>query len=333
MAPPARAQEAADLARAQTLFNDGNKLLETGNYAEACPKLADSQRLVRGVGVTLYLGECYEKLGKTASAWAQFRLAESIASTKGDKRASVARDRAVRLEAQLPYIQITVAAPSTPGLEVTLDGSLITRSEWGSSEPIDPGQHVVKATAPQKQPWQSTITVSPQKQTVPVNVGRLLDVGEAAHAEVAKAPSPVAPQAQSPAVVPLANPPSPPPGSDTAIPPGRTQRYLALGAMGLGVAGLGLGTVFGLLAESKFKASDNEAGGCTANKCGQAGLDTRATGLTFATVSTVGFVVGGIAAAGGVVLFFTAPKSTTTTAALVPTAGAHDASLLLYGRF
>jgi hypothetical protein len=332
VAPTADAQDAANLARAEALFNDGTKLLEAGSYAEACPKLADSQRLVRGVGVTLYLGECYERLGKTASAWAQFRLAESLASTKGDKRANVAHDRAVRLEAQMPAIQITVATPSTPGLEVTLDGSLVARSEWGTAEPVDPGPHTVKATAPQKQPWQTTVTIPSQKQTIPVNVAHLLDVGEAS--PTTAPPVPPIPPPPSPSVHPAVHEPPPPPVGETSPPPGRVQRILGFGGMGLGVVGVGLGTAFGLAAESKFKQSDSEKGGCIANMCGQPGLNTRATGLTFATLSTVGFVVGGLGLAGGIVLYFTAPKATaTTTMGIVPSVGPHDGALLLRGAF
>src|ERR1700730_13198351 len=104
----ARAQGASEVARAEALFSEGTKLMEASNYADACPKLASSQRLVRGIGVTLYLGECYERSGKTASAWAQFRLAESLANSRGDKRAAVAHDRAESLEAQLPRLKIVV---------------------------------------------------------------------------------------------------------------------------------------------------------------------------------------------------------------------------------
>src|SRR5579859_4583015 len=89
-APLANAEQASgDVARAEALFNEGVKLMESGQLGEACPKFAASQKLVRGIGVTLYLAECYERAGKTASAWAQFRLAESLASARSDKRAQL----------------------------------------------------------------------------------------------------------------------------------------------------------------------------------------------------------------------------------------------------
>src|SRR5687768_1217625 len=44
-APPARAQSSDDKLAAEALFEQGRKLLADGDVAEACPKLAASNRL------------------------------------------------------------------------------------------------------------------------------------------------------------------------------------------------------------------------------------------------------------------------------------------------
>src|SRR5882757_7685464 len=93
----ARAQS-ADKATAEVLFNQGRALLAEGKLAEACPKLAESLRLDTGIGTMLYLAECYERSGKTASAWAEFREAQATASKEGDAREHIAKDRADLLE-------------------------------------------------------------------------------------------------------------------------------------------------------------------------------------------------------------------------------------------
>ena len=56
----ARAQTRDDVARAEALFNAGRALVEGGRYADACAKFAESKRLAPGLGVTLYLADCYE---------------------------------------------------------------------------------------------------------------------------------------------------------------------------------------------------------------------------------------------------------------------------------
>src|SRR5882672_9354066 len=76
-----------ELARADSLFNAAKALLDSGQYVDACAKFAESKRLAPGLGVTLYLADCYERIGRTASAWTEFLSAEGLARQRNDKRA------------------------------------------------------------------------------------------------------------------------------------------------------------------------------------------------------------------------------------------------------
>src|SRR5271168_2029092 len=108
-----------DLARADSLFNAAKALLDSGQYVDACAKFAESKRLAPGLGVTLFLADCYERIGRTASAWTEFLSAEGLARERNDKRADVARQHAEALEPKLDRLTIQIA-PAVPRVGLTL---------------------------------------------------------------------------------------------------------------------------------------------------------------------------------------------------------------------
>jgi len=100
---------AAQKAAAESLFDDALKAMKSGHFAEACPKLEESERIDPAIGTLLYLAECYEKSGRTASAWATFREAASAAQAQGETdRTRVAAARADRLQPSLSKLTLKV---------------------------------------------------------------------------------------------------------------------------------------------------------------------------------------------------------------------------------
>jgi hypothetical protein len=308
-----RTDDAHDVARADALFNAAKALLESGQFVDACAKFAESKRLAPGLGVTLYLADCYEHIGRTASAWTEFRSAEGLARQRSDKRADVARARAQELEAKLDRLTIAVA-PTIPqaGLLVLRDGVAVSPEEWGLAVPVDPGDHVVVVSSPGRPQRTLNAHVGPESPTATVRIDRLEDPASA---------PPSAPASATPAVV------TPAPALATAptpaeADPGSKRRWIGIGVGAAGVVGLALGAAFGLGAKSKLDQSNN--GPCDANDmCSQQGLDLRHQASSAASASTLFFILGGAAVAGGVVLYVTAPKPTTTVAlVLAPSSAA-----------
>src|SRR5260221_8276291 len=145
---PALADESAE-----TLYDRATKLTKEGNYTEACPLFEKSLALAANVNAQYFLADCYEQVGKTASAWKNFLGAESKAKALGKQdKADAAHARA---EAIAPKVsRLTIKVPvSTSGLVVKRDGMLLEDAQWGLAIPVDPGPIHIVAIAPSKRAW------------------------------------------------------------------------------------------------------------------------------------------------------------------------------------
>jgi hypothetical protein len=323
---------ATDKASAEALFDAALQLMKQGSYAEACPKLENSQRIDPGVGTLLYLGECYERLGRTASAWATFREAASQAEASGQaKRAKAARDRIAKLEPDLSYLTIEVAegTRTLPGLHIRRDGADAGSGIIGAAVPVDPGPVKVEVSAPEHESFAVTVRIQPRaRQTVLIPT---LAVAESTHPVDA---APVAAATQSePGATTATQPSQPPPAAPPPAPAkseGSTQRIIGLTVAGLGVVGLGVGTYFGVSAMSSEKKADHE---CSPTQCEeQSGLNDSTDAHHKATASNVAFAVGGGLVAVGAVVFFTAPHKSSPSVGVAPVFAPGFAGVSVGGR-
>lgn len=241
-APAAHAQPADRRAAAHALFEQGRALMNAGRHVEACAKLEESHQVEPAPGTLLNLADCYERIGRTASAWELFLDVAALAQSAGRaQHETLARARAGALEPKLSRLRVTVSAPSK-GLSVHRDGIVLQPSEWGTAFPVDPGQHVIEASAPDKWDFRVMRYVPPGAAVVTVNVPALVDRSRPAP----QAPPP--PKAPPPAATPPARPePDAPPG-------GSWRQPLAYATVGLGLAAFGAGTFF--FADYTFRESD-----------------------------------------------------------------------------
>lgn len=340
-----RIARANDAAAAEQLYDDAKRLIATGHYAEACPKLEQSQKLDAGLGTQFHLADCWQHLGRTASAWALFREVASQARASGQTaRGRVAKDRADALEPFLSKLSIAPGIASTiPGLVIRRDGTDVARESWGSPVPVDPGTHEVSATAPDKQAWQSSVDVEGQGKVVTVDVPLLADVAP-------PPPPPVVGVATTPPPVPLAKaaPVSPPAtaarrdvGVTSAMPTseqpvlqnrGGAQRAFGWVLVGAGLVGLGVGSYFGVrwMQDRETASLHCPSGGC--DSIGIANNDDADKQARYV------FVSGGSGLAAlilGTVLVATAPSprlvpASTATLTVTPIVGRSASGLALH---
>jgi serine/threonine-protein kinase len=312
-----------------------------GRYDEACPKFEESQTLDAGLGTQFHLANCWQRLGKTASAWALFREVASQAGALGQVgRERVARDRAEALEPWLSKLTIspdsTVAASSP---EILRDGAEVGREQWNVSVPLDPGTHVVTVLAPGKQAWAATIDIPATGKTVTLSVPPM--------AELPELPSLVA----SPHPAPPASPRLPPPlpehfevGATSRMPEsvfespvlenrGSGQRAVGWTLVGAGIVGVGVGAYFGT---QWLDDRGSALAHCNGNVCDAVGARLMSDARSQARYGIIAASVGGAALLAGVILVVSAPGPRWVTPQavgieLAPTVGPREGGLQLRG--
>jgi hypothetical protein len=268
---PAQAQRADVRAAAEVLFNEGRRLMDAGDHAAACPKLEQSQQIDASVGTLGWLGRCYEMLGKTASAWASYRAAISLAQQRGDtQRKKIAEERAAALEGTLSYLTIDASAVAqVSGVTVLRNGAEVPSSLWSAPFPVDPGEHVLEARAPNYEPSILRLQVAGNGSRQVATLKGLMPVAKS-EAEPAPAPTPaVMPEPTAPAVTtapepaperierrsasPMITRDEPVPRRSRSTPPLAIAGYISLAA---GAAGLGVGAYFVYQRSSNLAARD-----------------------------------------------------------------------------
>lgn len=314
---PAIAQDAQTQAMGRALFNEGVALFNKGDFEAACPKLEASLKHYPGLGTRGKLAECYEKLGRFASAWQVYREVAQLATRSGDPtREQIASERAKSLEPKLSYVTVIVPpANEAPGMVIKRNGRELERAKIGSAEPVDSGTVTIDVTAPGKKPFTGKVSVA-QGLSVKFDVPALTPEGPPATA--------AAPVARPPASFeePVAVQHDPP----------SWQKPLGIVLVAGGVVGLGAGSFFGLSARSKYDGAF-DGGGCdrATKTCDAAGQSAVDSARSKATVSTILFAAGGGLVVAGAIVFLTAPSAGRRALHVAPTTFAGGAGVMLGG--
>jgi serine/threonine-protein kinase len=262
---------------ADQLDAEATALMQAHRYAEACPKLAESDRQKPGTGVLMRLALCYELSGRTASAWSSYREASTRARRTGDATlADLASRRAAGLEPRLARLVIRLPADvDAAQVDVRLDGEPFAPSSLGVDVPVDPGTHAVHATAGGRRAFDTSFSVEAHGGTTAVAVEL------------------------------------PPLARETGVAAtggeGAPLRTVALVTGSVGLACIAAGSILGLAAMSNWNHARSECKSGNSG-CSQDALDLQSTINAETLASTITFTVGGVALAAAGLLWFIAPS-------------------------
>ena len=292
----ARAGDTVDDARA--IGREGVALYEAGRWNEAFAKLAEADRLYHAPTLVLYMARCKSRLKKLVEAEALYgRVAnEALAADASEQFRSAKADaqrELAEITNRIPKLIIAVTGARAAESAVALDGAQVAASDRAGLK-VEPGAHTIVVTRPGGSPVRRSVVVA-ESTTQRIQVD--LDAAE-----------------------PPAKPVDPGPRREGSLVP-------ACIAFGVGGAALGVGAVTGVLFLNRV--SDLESR-CTDSHCPAGDQPTADSAVPLSTVSTVGFVVAGVAATAGVVLLVVRPGGRSDAAVR---ARASVGSLAVEGRF
>jgi hypothetical protein len=227
-----------------------------------------------------------------------------LAQKQSDNRADFAKQQMALLEPRLSHLTINVAAP-TPGLAIKTDDQPLDEAAVGTALPIDPGDHVISASADGYETWSQKVTFT-EKQSQTVSVPAL-QKSKVAH-----------------------NPPPPPPphgGGQPGAGGSNGRRTASIVVLGIGAAATATGLVFGGLTFSKWSTVKDH---CPNDTCTSPDdVNAANTAKTFGNISTFAVAGGLVLVATGAILWATTPKRHVEVSAVVgPVNG-----LVVAGRF
>jgi hypothetical protein len=296
---PALAQADADRATARALGQDGQRALDAKDFKTAEDDFRRADTLVHAPTLLLGLARALAGEGKFVEAQETYKriVREGVAPGAPDvftRAVDDAKREVLDVEPRIGGMTIRVQATggaAIPNVKVVIDDAPVNAASLGIRRLVDPGPHVVRASADGYKSAELKVTVAP---------------GGSVDAPLTLDPDPTAAAVPAPAVTPA----TPPPATDQKPVPDQTPQsgggtIWPWVAFGVGGVGLGVGIVGGVLALGKHSDLANN---CSGGACGPAQQSELDSYHTMGLVSTVGFVVAGVGAAAGVTLLILQPK-------------------------
>jgi hypothetical protein len=312
----AQAQSGREELARRELIERAEAAQTAGNHAEALRLGTQAATIRQHPSLRLFLAGEHQQLNHLVEALAEARAcvreAENDASLRNRARIRSACAAIVTaVEPRIGRVQVQVEPTLPDGAVVHVGEEEVRPSLLGAPLPVSPGELRVRIEAPGFEPFATTVTVAPQQQVViPV---RLTALPAAPPPAPTPPPEPAPPIAPTPAPAPTPTPALPPPPPAAGTGPGTGPWVL----MGVGAAAL-VGGVVGLSAS--VSAEENVSAGCLANPdtCTPEEDGHIEDSDTYATLGTVGLLVGVGALTGGIIWYAVAPRGPRTAATHAP---------------
>lgn len=308
---------AADRETARSLMKEGDRYFEAKDFPHALQAYQGAYAVVKVPTTGLSVSKTLIALNRLIEARDVALQVTRIPAAAGDppmfaKARADAEDWARQLEGRIPSVKATVqGAADASSVQVAIDGAAWPKELAQLPRKVDPGKHVVTASAPGYQDVRVEVVVAEgEKKEV------TLALQPAAGAPVV-APAPVAPTAAPgyPGPQPEASAPVGPPGPLPVAPPPpektatTSPNTLMWAGFAVGGAGIIVGSVTGIMSMSKtssLKSGDT----CPNSRCPPEKESDLNSAKTLATVSNIGFGIGIAGAAVGVIALLTAKPAT-----------------------
>lgn len=283
---PATAQSAQ---RASELKTQGDALVHELRYREAIASYDAAYAISHDPAILYNRGRAYDALGEAPQALDEFEEFVRVAPTE--------------LKAKVPRLDELLAATrarvATVLVHCSVDGAtLFVRNRHEGTTPLATplrfrtGSALIEVQAPGYRPFREDVQLT---AGAPMTIEVTLMAKDAGM------------------------PPPPPPAHPTSDSHGNNAwKWGAYTAGGLGIAAVASGATFGVLAIARQISAD---GSCPEKGCDPAGSRLISDARTFATISTVSFVVGGVGIVTSAILFLWKPGASRNEARITPIIG------------
>ncbi len=319
-------------AGARAAAERGAQAFDAGNYEEAIDYFTRAEKLVHAPPHLLYMARAHERLGQLVLAREAYLKIDREDLSPNAPRAfrdaqDLARQELSELEPRIPHVSVVVQGGGGKEVEVFRDGEPIPSPLVGIPQPMDPGEHSFYAEGPGVKSSVQKVEISEgAEETVVLTLKPAPGAGEASTPEEADQ------QVDDAA--------SPKDGQSDGSSPALT--IAGFTGLGIGVAGVAVGSVYALLGAEARALADDEFiqcdPGCTTEERDRIReLDSESN--TKMGVGAVGLAAGGAVMVTGVTLLIIDAAGGNRSAGAEKSAGVSVRPLLglgsvgLQGRF